>query len=243
METTLGTLCDIEQLWSLSQCQTEEQIKSILQHMTQRLGFDHFLYGARFIIGRGQSIEKVLTNYSLAWRQQYERNGLIRIDPTVLHASHKITPLIWESKIYVTAEQKNFAEEAKMHGLIWGASFPVHSKDGDVGILSLALGAHDTSARVFIRENFIYGPMIANFVHDTMSRIVNKLELTLKAPLTARELECLKWIAAGKSTWETAQILSLSEHGVLHHVRNIMSKFDVTSRHQAVARAIFCGLI
>ncbi|HVW52726.1 MAG TPA: LuxR C-terminal-related transcriptional regulator [Trinickia sp.] len=39
-----------------------------------------------------------------------------------------------------------------------------------------------------------------------------------KPRLTPRELECLKWIAAGKSSWEISHIIGISEHGVLYHI-------------------------
>jgi LuxR family quorum-sensing transcriptional regulator LasR len=50
-------------------------------------------------------------------------------------------------------------------------------------------------------------------------------------------------VADGKSSWEISVILGISEHGVVHHMRNCMSKFGVHSRHLAVARATACGLL
>jgi diguanylate cyclase (GGDEF)-like protein len=61
--------------------------------------------------------------------------------------------------------------------------------------------------------------------------------------LTARELECLQWSAIGKSSWEISTILSISESAVNFHMANIRSKFDVSSRRQAVVQAIRFGLI
>lgn len=61
--------------------------------------------------------------------------------------------------------------------------------------------------------------------------------------LTARELECLQWSAIGKSSWEISTILNISESAVNFHMANIRSKFDVSSRRQAVVQAIRFGLI
>jgi diguanylate cyclase (GGDEF)-like protein len=61
--------------------------------------------------------------------------------------------------------------------------------------------------------------------------------------LTARELECLQWSAIGKSSWEISTILCISESAVNFHMANIRSKFDVSSRRQAVVQAIRFGLI
>jgi diguanylate cyclase (GGDEF)-like protein len=61
--------------------------------------------------------------------------------------------------------------------------------------------------------------------------------------LTSRELECLQWSAIGKSSREIAVILTVSESAVNFHMANVRSKFDVSSRRQAVAQAIRYGLI
>jgi LuxR family transcriptional activator of bioluminescence operon len=61
--------------------------------------------------------------------------------------------------------------------------------------------------------------------------------------LTPRERECLLWAAEGKTSWETAQILGISERTVIFHLRNVTEKLNVSSRQQAIARAISQGLI
>lgn len=61
--------------------------------------------------------------------------------------------------------------------------------------------------------------------------------------LSPRELTVLLWMKEGKTNWEIAQILGLSERTVRFHVGGIFEKLDVTSRTQAVARALGAGLI
>lgn len=63
------------------------------------------------------------------------------------------------------------------------------------------------------------------------------------APLSTREQEVLMWSKQGKSSWEIAEILSISERTVNFHVKNIMQKLSAVSRTQAVALAIERGLI
>jgi LuxR family maltose regulon positive regulatory protein len=63
------------------------------------------------------------------------------------------------------------------------------------------------------------------------------------APLTPRELEVLKHIAAGDSNQAIAGQLIITLSAVKKHTRNIYSKLSVSSRTQAVARARWLGLI
>ncbi|MBA2780316.1 hypothetical protein H1D44_15610 [Halomonas kenyensis] len=62
-------------------------------------------------------------------------------------------------------------------------------------------------------------------------------------PLTARELEVLKWSSEGKTVWEIGVILNLSEGTVKFHLNNIYRKLNVSNRAQAIAAAAYQGLI
>ncbi len=55
--------------------------------------------------------------------------------------------------------------------------------------------------------------------------------------LSRREIECLRWSAAGKSSEEIAIILDLSSHTVASYLKSAMRKLDSVNRMQAVARA------
>ncbi|UCD35159.1 MAG: helix-turn-helix transcriptional regulator [Nitrospiraceae bacterium] len=60
--------------------------------------------------------------------------------------------------------------------------------------------------------------------------------------LSQREREVLHWLTQGKSSWEIAVILNITERTVNFHVRNIMEKLNAVSRTQAVAIAVETGL-
>lgn len=55
--------------------------------------------------------------------------------------------------------------------------------------------------------------------------------------LTGREIECLRWSAAGKSSEEIAIILEISAHTVASYLKAAMRKLDSVNRMQAIARA------
>ena len=56
--------------------------------------------------------------------------------------------------------------------------------------------------------------------------------------LTGREREALTWVSEGKSDWEIAMILGLSETTVRFHVDNARKKLGAVNRAQAVGRLL-----
>jgi DNA-binding CsgD family transcriptional regulator len=65
----------------------------------------------------------------------------------------------------------------------------------------------------------------------------------MHTPLTGRELQCLAWVSRGKTSWETATILGLSERTVNFHLCNASRKLNVYGRQACVLRAIQLGLL
>jgi DNA-binding CsgD family transcriptional regulator len=61
--------------------------------------------------------------------------------------------------------------------------------------------------------------------------------------LTRREIQCLKWAAAGKTDAEVAEIVAISLPTVRFHITNAARKLGVVSRSQAVHRAATLGYI
>jgi DNA-binding CsgD family transcriptional regulator len=60
---------------------------------------------------------------------------------------------------------------------------------------------------------------------------------------TNREIECLKWAAAGKSVWETSRILGITERTVSLYLETARTKIGAVNKTQAVAKAIRENLI
>ena len=61
--------------------------------------------------------------------------------------------------------------------------------------------------------------------------------------LTPREIEVLKWLKEGKSSWDVSKILGRSEDAVNFHIKNITRKLNAMNRTHAVAIALQKGLI
>ncbi|SIT48919.1 Transcriptional activator protein LasR [Paraburkholderia ribeironis] len=186
----------------------------------------------------------VRSTYAPTWRDTYDRQGLVHIDPVVTHCATRATPLIWSPDIFKTAQQKSMYEEARSHGLRAGVTLPIHGPNQEAGMLCFVNDHNPTDA--FWRHVDVALPnmmLLRDLVIDTSQRHLNTHAQTLLPKLTPRERECLKWTARGKSTWEISHILNCSEAVVNFHMKNIRTKFGVNSRRAAAVIAAQLGLI
>lgn len=115
--------------------------------------------------------------------------------------------------------------------------FPTHDASGVRGSVSFS-GDRDHFTPREMREL----SYIAIHVFDQLGKIRNT-DTRLTDPLTDREIDCLTWTAAGKTSAEIAEILGLSEHTVNHYLNRTTKKLDTVNRTQAVAKALRIGII
>lgn len=60
---------------------------------------------------------------------------------------------------------------------------------------------------------------------------------------TPREVECLRWVARGKTSWEVSKILGISERTINFHIQNCMKKTNSVNRQQVISKCLLGGII
>lgn len=228
--------------------QSVEDIHSICSRLCQALGFDYFLYGARFPTSFVKPQVAIISGFPGEWWSHYKASGYMKVDPTVNHCTKRITPLPWKDIGPAVQKSEPLAHklmaEARDYGLKSGVSFPAHGAGGESAILSLVSKDDHKASEERIVQSLPLGHLITGYIHESAKQIFAKKELPLaKAQLTQREKECLLWAAEGKTTWETAHILNISERTVIFHIQNASSKLNVSNRQHAIARAVSQALI
>jgi NarL family two-component system response regulator YdfI len=81
-------------------------------------------------------------------------------------------------------------------------------------------------------------PSVTANVFNLLKRGKNTPERAEKVSLTHRELEILKGIVAGHTDRKIGDFLHVSEHTVRSHIKNLYRKLRVSSKSQAVAKAL-----
>lgn len=91
--------------------------------------------------------------------------------------------------------------------------------------------------------------LLVPHMHFALSRVVSTSQFKRQnspknnISLTNREKEILQWLSTGKSNWEIAQVIGLSDATVKNHLYHIMKKLQTSTRAQTVAKALGSRLI
>lgn len=119
--------------------------------------------------------------------------------------------------------------------------FPAHSifipqKAQGTDCVALLLGIEPDLAPEFIEKLTWYWQILATYIYDAYRRC--HPDLSPQHLLTKRELECLHWIAQGKTSWEIGLILGISERTVNFHIGNSIEKTGCVNRQQLVSKCL-----
>ena len=210
--------------------------KARLGELAKLAGFDFYLLSAFPRGDRTGFIENCLiSNWPQSLVSFYEAADLFYCSRLVTAMKRTAMPVFCEDGSFegsaANQENRRLNTLFQMHGLKDTFALTLHDAD-----LKQYIFAFSGGAPMPAREQataLLYGCME---LLDRVSRAQSFKDAPLET-LTRREIECLRWSAAGKSSDEIAIILDLSSHTVAGYLKSAMRKLDSVNRMQAVARA------
>lgn len=191
--------------------------------------------------GNGSQPRTLFRNWPEDWAKLSDRKNFGSRSPVLPHARRSVTPFTWieanEARTMTIAEQ-----EVWHTALEWGWSngfvVPVHGPNGYFCYIGMASREDGLN---FSPERRAHLYLIAVLAHERCHALSGGPR-PLPA-LSERELECMRWVASGKSDWEIGMILKISSSTVRFHVDRARRKLNAVTRPQAVATLAARGLL
>ncbi|MGE5514697.1 MAG: LuxR family transcriptional regulator [Bacteroidota bacterium] len=189
----------------------------------------------------------VETNYPSEWVGRYLGQNYMTLDPVSLEALRTRLPFQWRAALALPVHDRPLArlifDEAAEFNLIDGLAVPIHTAGG-VSLLSMAADDPALFKPPAQRQRQALHLMAMHYHLACERALAEPAAPSTPLPrLTPREREVLLWTAKGKTGWEIAQILRLTERTVVYHVENAKAKLNASSRSHAVVVALGLGLI
>lgn len=218
----------------------------------RQLGFEHHVYVVKMPrpLGTGDASDYQTHNLSSdAWQTLYggwndeQRSAT---DVRIQHARAGLPATSWSVDAGVAHTRADLARgarsvlrSARAVGLRGGITIPIASPGINWGLMTFS-----TQATGNLRD---LAPLIAPALYfaSCVAASVRRLHGSTSPPpaLSTRECDILSWVSVGKTSWDIARILSISEHTVNYHLQRAAKKLSVHGRQAACARAMALDLI
>ncbi|HIG21867.1 MAG TPA: LuxR family transcriptional regulator [Henriciella marina] len=180
---------------------------------------------------------------------QYWKDRMFALRSTLVHATRTCAEPFYYSNGKIGSWRRNAAlvaandpEQYKAANIHAAIVSPVYLPGGVISAVVWASDEDIDLTDIFAAEAGHLHALALKFIatyHDARA-------LGPQAPavyLTRREIQCLKWAAAGKTDAEIATIMDISVPTVRFHITNSATKLGVAGKARAIQRASTLGYI
>jgi DNA-binding CsgD family transcriptional regulator len=227
-----------------SAIQTEYDVLQLMRQCKAQFGFSHFVI-ARLPSGEQERFAErlVLSSWSSDMVRQYDAAAVFHASALIERLRQTKLPIFGETAVLLNVRGDNAADVGAIRALFAGQTMHnvfavlMHTTVGEAFVILLS-GVRTEPDRGETADLYL-----------TLLQLFEALERTFEAGLSARdklsvrEIECLRWAAAGKSSDEIAIILGISVNTVSSYFKTATRKLDAVNRMQAIARALRMKLI
>lgn len=227
---------------ALAACRSLDEVRLAFRAAIATEGFSASACGC-FTPARGGPMPHFyFQDWPAEWLVLYQRENFVASDYGVAEARRRIAPFVWSE---VKRERRLSPDEARVwqaaldFGWTDGFSVPVHGPGGYFGLITMA--GHSSVLPPALRRRL----HVAGFATHERCRAISGRDMVARQPerLTVRELECLRWVAAGLSDNQIARLLGVSATTVKFHVDSGRRKLGSKTRAHATAMLVLQGLI
>jgi LuxR family quorum sensing-dependent transcriptional regulator len=229
---------------SMASCKTPDQVGDLFRREVARHGYTSSACRA-FPPAESAARSSVLLfrNWTKDWAKLSDQKGFAANSFVIIDARRRMSSFTWldvpKARV-LSAGEREVWDAVMAWGWSNGFVLPVHGPGGYFATVSMASPERDLNLG---NENRLHLQMIATLAHERCHVLANLASAeSALVTMSARELECLRWVAAGKTDWEIGMILSISARTVKFHVRGACAKLGARTRAQAAARLVLAGL-
>ena len=227
---------------SLGQAASSAAVGERMQRLIEACGFFGAACGDVIETPTGPRATFYFNTWPESWLKTYRERDFVRLDPAPLLARLTATPFTWvemrESRGWSTAQQA-FHAWLDGIGVIDAYTLPIHLPGHDFG-LCVCVADHRLED---VHESHALH-LACYYAYQRCREFGQEFQAsTVKAPLSARETDCLRLVLKGKSDKEIARELDIAPTTVHFHVERVKKKLGVKSRSQAAAAIVALGYL
>jgi LuxR family transcriptional activator of conjugal transfer of Ti plasmids len=236
LRTLLGEL--IDSTFFLS---TGDALKEALAKIAARHDFERFAY---LSLEATSPRSFAVSNYPEEWQSLYFGRHYMVVDPVVTIGKRIMHMFHWcadEHRRRATKDERGFWDAASAFDIRAGVTVPVRGPFGQVAMLTFA-SAHGLRAKEFNVSECVAAATAVAYLNSRYCTMRPSTMLP-RPVLSDREILCLRWIAAGKTMSDIAQLSGLTYRTVRWDLDNVRAKLNVKNIKQALVLALELGML
>lgn len=241
----MGSFADTyDAIGRVTQCTSPEEVFRELLRVTNGYGLTNLIAGTM----PSPSATRAKTRQHLwaerhpaGWMERYLQERYVFQDPVIRRIHGELSPFRWKEAPLapgIETRQKLILNEASEFGLNDGLAVPIVLTDGTLGSVSFG-GSHVEVPTHAVGEI----NLIAIYAMGRAVQLRSETENGIRAHLTQREIEALRWAAEGKTFVEIGDLLGISDRTAEHHLKSAALKLGALNRAHAIAEAFRAGII
>lgn len=231
------------------QAATPQDLNDVMQSITREMGFDHFTLAHHLNLNAAERSDSTMTrhvalsDYPQTWMER-SFDGRFSQNPVRRCSYRTSLGFAWDrigDFIKLSQEDRNIVAAWAEIGIGDGYTVGTHLPGEASGSCSFTMRTGRQVPRGSLAMAHLIGSFAFQAGREMVSRHGNKQPD--QPQLTTRQLECIILVARGKTDWEIARVLGISEETVKQHLKDARARYDVSKRVQVVLRVVRDGLV
>ncbi len=219
---------------------TREGLQFLIEGLRDVYEVDHVIYHSVNSVGE----QYAALTYDMKWVERYIDRQYTRIDPVVLGALQRFTPLDWKRLDWTGMVRQNFLHEAIDAGVgNQGYSVPIRGPNGQFALFTVNKKVDDEKWARFTGENVSDLLLISHYIHQRAQEIDQNHGPEPLRDLSPRETDALTLLGLGYGRGQVADKLQISENTLRVYIDSARYKLGALNTTHAVALAMSRGVI
>jgi DNA-binding CsgD family transcriptional regulator len=227
-------------LLQIAQAPDWDQLRARSQRMLAQLGICDFMLKMDATGANGASQVQMFGTLPGATLQLFVQPADDKTDPVQQHLARSCLPLSWQVEQLCLLHGGQIYPLLKTMGITQGMSVALHTRQSVNRLDFYSNAAPSAALPAGAQADAL---LLGLYLQETAESLWRKATPNQESLLSARELECLRWSADGKTSSEIGLILGISQRTVYFHMKNVAMKLGVYSTRHAISRAVMMGII
>jgi DNA-binding CsgD family transcriptional regulator len=229
---------------AIEAAQTLDHLLQITAEAAAPFGFAYAALARHVHVQSGLLEPEMVTNYPKAWHDLFERRDYGLTSPVLAACQRRGGAIRWaelETIIPLTRIQREYLEEMRKLGLGSGCTIASHMPDRPtISVHFVVKDGEPLEFRPFMLA-ILLGIVAGQQARTLWQSQLPQVQTIGEERLSPRQVDCVKLVARGMTSWEIAAVLGISDQTVSEYLTDARRRMGVSNRAQLVLKSLKQG--